>query len=497
MKKFTGLCGLILAIAMTNGCAVKIQPFNPAIHSGSNIPQKATACIKLDVTSVPDLEDDFFYSHGLKTVKVPLSRSKTYYLRQSLQKALNKQFFSVDNDILCDKGEYILYISIQRLDFEKTSNSWLNGEEKMNAALAVYMIEAGDGRVIFERPFTRSMTHKPTSKANQNWFHKKVYVFYNELVSALTDDIALRVRSELEHITASKKPAKPVVAKGVADSRELDNSASSAVVKPAPSHFMGQKWALIVGISQYRDSRIPGLRYADEDARSFYEWIVSPEGGRYAPSRVKLLLNENATLAGIKEALFFWMREALAEDVVTLYFACHGSPDSPDASENLFLLPFDAMYDKIATTGFPMWDIETAINRYIKAKKIIVIADACHSGGIGHEFDISRRDSRSLEINPISSGLQYLSTVGEGICVISASDSRQYSQESEKWGGGHGVFTYFLLSALKGAADYNKDNVVSLGELIPYLSEHVRRETRNAQSPIVTGKFDPALFISR
>jgi len=59
------------------------------------------------------------------------------------------------------------------------------------------------------------------------------------------------------------------------------------------------------------------------------------------------------------------------------------------------------------------------------------------------------------------------------------------------------VFTYFLLNDLKGAADYNKDTNVTLGELIPYLSEQVRRATRNAQCPTVAGKFDPALSIGR
>jgi hypothetical protein len=38
---------------------------------------------------------------------------------------------------------------------------------------------------------------------------------------------------------------------------------------------------------------------------------------------------------------------------------------------------------------------------------------------------------------------------------------------------------------------------VTLGELIPYVSEHVRRETSNAQSPEVAGKFDPALTLGR
>ena len=46
-------------------------------------------------------------------------------------------------------------------------------------------------------------------------------------------------------------------------------------------------------------------------------------------------------------------------------------------------------------------------------------------------------------------------------------------------------------------ADYNTDGRVSLGELIPYVSEQVRRATRNTQSPTVAGRFDPALTIGR
>jgi uncharacterized caspase-like protein len=90
-----------------------------------------------------------------------------------------------------------------------------------------------------------------------------------------------------------------------------------------------------------------------------------------------------------------------------------------------------------------------------------------------------------------------LSKGGSGVCIISASDDKQLSQEGKQWGGGHGVFTYFLLKGLKGEADYNKRGKVTLGELIPYLSENVRRATNSSQSPTVSGKFDPALTIGR
>lgn len=260
---------------------------------------------------------------------------------------------------------------------------------------------------------------------------------------------------------------------------------------------VSQRWAVVVGISDYDDSRIPSLRYAATDAKTFYNWLISPQGGRYTPSRVKLLLNKKATGKNIKNALFVWLKRAIKEDLVTIYFAGHGSPESPDSPDNLFLLPYDTQYDNIAATGFPMWDIETALKRFIKARKVIVIADACHSGGVGQSFDVARRAARAIKVNPISSGLQSLSKMGDGVCVISASDDKQFSQEDRKWGGGHGVFTYFLLEGLKGEADYSRDGHVTLGELIPFLSEQVRRETRNAQSPTIAGKFDPAITIGR
>jgi len=127
------------------------------------------------------------------------------------------------------------------------------------------------------------------------------------------------------------------------------------------SNQMETKWAVIIGISNYKDTRIPSLRYASNDAQAFYNWAVSPHGGRYAPSNIKFLLNQEATGRKIKDALFIWLKQALAEDVVTIYFAGHGSPESPDSPDNLYLLCYDTDYQNIASTGFPMWDIETAL----------------------------------------------------------------------------------------------------------------------------------------
>jgi uncharacterized caspase-like protein len=299
--------------------------------------------------------------------------------------------------------------------------------------------------------------------------------------------------------TASDEP-QMVIYDEVAYNRSKDNTETTKSSQFSSTQYQvrGQRWAVIIGISRYNDSNIPELRYASADAKAFYNWTVSAQGGKFPPSRVKLLTDEKATGKNIRTALFEWLKQALEEDVVVIYFAGHGSPNSPDTPENLYLLPYDTQYDSIAATGFPMWDIETALKRFIKAKKVVVIADACHAGGVGNSFDIARRANKGvISINPIATSFQDLSQVGDGVCVISASDDKQFSQEGKSWGGGHGVFTYHLLQGLEGEADYNNDTFITLGELIPYLSEQVRRDTKNAQSPTVAGKFDPALTIGR
>ena len=318
--------------------------------------------------------------------------------------------------------------------------------------------------------------------------------FYEEIVkkTEFGSEVIVQIKRDGSYVEKTLSVGiTPHMAKTETDRKRRDDLVEKEKAKT------GVRWAVIIGISHYQDTQIPALRYASSDAQAFYEWAISPDGGKYAPSHVKQLLNKEATGANMKKALFEWLRGALDEDMVTIYFAGHGSPESPDSQDNLFLLPYDTQYNSIATTGFPMWDIETALKRFIRAKKVVVIADACHSGGVGQSFDIARRANRGIKINPISSGIQDLSQVGDGVCVISASSDNQFSQESKRWGGGHGVFTYFLLKGLKGDADYNKDSSVSLGELTSYLSEKVRRETKNAQSPTVAGRYDPAITIGK
>lgn len=71
--------------------------------------------------------------------------------------------------------------------------------------------------------------------------------------------------------------------------------------------------------------------------------------------------------------------------------------------------------------------------------------------------------------------------------MITASRADETSFEDERWGGGHGVFSYQLLRGLGGLADANLDGVVTAGEILGFVQIAVNRETSGAQNLFSSG----------
>lgn len=244
-----------------------------------------------------------------------------------------------------------------------------------------------------------------------------------------------------------------------------------------------QRWAVVIGISRYADSSIRGLDYADADAKAFYDFLRSDRAGDggFAQDHIELLVNADATYERIRTGLRTFLRSATDDDLVVIYFAGHGVAD-PDHLEELYLLAYDTRANNLPGTAVPMDDVRQATSR-LYARDILVLVDACHSAGVGGQ---ARR--RGLEsANRINDTfLNQLTRSSGGLAVFTASQVSQLSQEGPQWGGGHGVFTYHVLEALRGAADTNGDSIVTLAEMTDWVHDGVRRATRNAQTPTIS-----------
>ena len=248
--------------------------------------------------------------------------------------------------------------------------------------------------------------------------------------------------------------------------------------KPGATPVGGQKFALIIGISRYKNNLkgVPNLRYADEDARSIYDFFQKPSGGSFARENMLLLQNEQATTANIREALTHFINRASENDLLLIFFAGHGAPD-PFSPQNLYVITYDTSYAEMEQTALAMANLRKYIEQNVRSKRVIMFFDACHSAGLSTE------GTRDLANNLANLYLQKLLYEQDGRAIITSSDVNEVSRESQKWGNGHGVFTYYLLEGLKGSADTNGDRLVSVGELFRYVQQKVRLDTRLQQNP--------------
>ena len=241
----------------------------------------------------------------------------------------------------------------------------------------------------------------------------------------------------------------------------------------------GRKYALIIGISKYKNNSqgIPNLEYADVDARSIYQFLQQPAAGGFLPENMLLLSNEQATIAKIREALTSFIAKASANDLLLIFFAGHGAPD-PSAPQNLYVIAHDTSVTDMAETALAMPDLYAdTSSRTPRSKRVVLLLDTCHSAGLSTEM------TRALSNNLANLYLEKLLYQEEGRAIITSSDVNELSRESQKWGNGHGVFTYYLLEGLKGSADTNQDHLVSVGELFRYVRQKVRLDTKFQQNP--------------
>jgi len=301
---------------------------------------------------------------------------------------------------------------------------------------------------------------------------------------ALNQKIPLSLGENI--VSVSVKDSKGGLAQKVIQIVRENPGISAPSVTPI---IVGERWAVIIGISKYKysDEGINPLKYADSDAEAFSDYLKSPKGGDFKEDHVLLLVNEHATSAAMRRGLFTFLKRTIEEDLV-IFFFCGQGMSEPGSPQNNYILTYDADPDDLPSTAIPLWEIDTAFQRNVRAKKSILLVDAL-------QVKKNEADEATREIAVVPSGRinQYLSGLAEtsdGMAVFTASHKGRLSARTNSGERETNLFTYYLLKALSGLGDVNNDGMVTLGETIDYTTDSVLTATQGKQRPSVTGTFD-------
>ena len=249
---------------------------------------------------------------------------------------------------------------------------------------------------------------------------------------------------------------------------------------------IGKYYAVVIGIGSYQDDKIPKLKYTTVDAEEIYDILTDPQYGNFPKDQVKLLIDEQATYYNIKSAIGTWLRRnARKDDTVIIFFAGHGAPED----EKTYWVTYNANIDDLYGTALSNDEIADMLDR-VEANKMIAFLDSCYSAATINRTDKKR--SIMIVKDP------FIKFKGKGRLIISSSDGKEQSLEIEKFS--HGVFTYYLMKALKGEADENKDGFIELDEVWDYVKYRVTDTARrygSTQTPILDGSFSAGIVLSK
>jgi hypothetical protein len=235
--------------------------------------------------------------------------------------------------------------------------------------------------------------------------------------------------------------------------------------------------ALVIGIADYQHvNKLPPTVL--KDARDIHDLLVDPQHCGYQPEDVQLLLDGQATGAADLAA------RGDPDSTVFCYISSHGGrvESGPHAGE--YLLPVDAVYQTgqtLAETAISGVEFTEAL-RAIPARKVVVVFDCCHAGGIGQPKDAT---APSIKVG-FSEAYYDALKEGRGRVILASSRGTEFSYVLP--GAQNSLFTQHLLAGLRGGIA-SDDGLIRIFDLFEYLQPRVTADQPD-QHPIFKAELE-------
>jgi hypothetical protein len=216
-------------------------------------------------------------------------------------------------------------------------------------------------------------------------------------------------------------------------------------------------YALVVGVEKYA-SGLPEARFAERDAFAVKDHLRALG---FAEQNIKFLIGPDATGKSLAAALEDWLpRNVKPDGRVFFYFAGHGAPDAETGQA--YLVPADGDPNTLKTSGYRVQKLYASLGA-LKARRVIVVLDACFSGAGG-------RSVSAKGVRPPGSSRETELALDSKITLFATVACQQVTTVEKQ---GHGIFTYYFLKGLSGEAG-NADGVVTPRGLADYLRSKVQ-----------------------
>jgi Caspase domain len=331
------------------------------------------------------------------------------------------------------------------------------------------------------------------------WYYRSLVE--RKLGHASVADFAMRQAKQFPS-DASAEQANPFVLaspllRAAGGRRGIDGTGTPSAGTPG---HPADRWALIVGIGSFADKNIEPLHYTQSDAQSFQDALLDPKIGHFKAANVHSLMNDQATRKNIMIQLNWLARSAGPDDMVVVYVATHGSSRDVDTADVNYIITHDTEIgpgqnpdpDTLYATALPMVDISNAIATRVKARRAAIFLDTCYSGNAASK-NVKLIAPGIANSSPSAATLDHIKQ-GAGRMVFAASGTEQESLESEALK--HGLFTYFLVEALR-----TQGGSAPLSKIFDYTQKHVAeraasefRQYHLQQNPVMSRSEDDTDF---